>query len=104
MITAAHGSAEATNVVRRPLLAAAVAALALAAPALAQAAPSPAGLTGVALSASVDLAWQPAAGATAYNVYRGTTPTSVTTLISPVGGVAATGFTDTGAVNGTTYY
>ncbi|MDX6411698.1 MAG: hypothetical protein QOE91_1214, partial [Gaiellaceae bacterium] len=88
----------------RGLLAPAVAALALAVPALAQAAPSPSGLTGMARNASVELAWQPAAGATAYNVYRGTTPTTVTTLVTPVGGVAATGFTDNGAVNGTTYY
>src|SRR5437763_1212340 len=84
---------------------AAIAAIAAAAPTLASAAaPSPAGVTGVALSGSVDLAWQTVSGATAYNVYRGTTPTTATTLISPVGGVAATGFTDTTAVNGTTYY
>jgi hypothetical protein len=88
----------------RVLIAAALAALALAVPTLAQAAPSPAGLTGIALNGSVELAWQPAAGATAYNVYRGTTATNVTTLVSPVGGIAATGHTDGGLVNGTTYY
>src|SRR5438105_2936671 len=82
----------------------AAAAVATAAPALAAAAPSPAGLAGVALDGSVDLAWQPVAGVSAYNVYRGTAAGSVTTLVSPPGGVAATGFTDTAALNGTTYY
>src|SRR5207245_739700 len=104
MITRFMALRRVTKVGTRPLLAVAVAALALAAPALAEAAPSPAGLAGVALNGSVDLAWQPAAGASAYNVYRGTTPTTVTTLVSPVGGVAATGFTDSSVVNATTYY
>ncbi len=66
--------------------------------------PAPSGVTAVALTAKVDLSWQPVAGATAYNVYRGLSLTTVTTLITPVGGVALPGFTDTTAVNGTTYY
>ena len=61
-------------------------------------------MTAVALAAKVDLAWQPVAGATAYNVYRGLSLASVTTLVSPAGGVALPGFSDTTAVNGTTYY
>jgi fibronectin type 3 domain-containing protein len=90
--------------VRRLLVAvAAFAALAVAVPSWAAAAPSPAGLTAVALDASVDLAWQPVASAATYNVYRGTSAATVTTLVSPFG-VAVTGFKDTSAVNGTTYY
>src|SRR5712691_7354397 len=68
------------------------------------AAQQPTGATAVALDGQVQLAWQPVIGASAYNVYRGLSPTTVTTAITPVGGVAATGFTDTTAVNGTTYY
>ena len=45
--------------------------LGAAAPAAALAAP-PAGVTGMALDGRVELAWQPAAGATGYRVYRGT--------------------------------
>src|SRR4051794_9540005 len=86
------------------VIAVALAAIYVAPPAWAAAAASPTGLTAVALGASVDLAWQPVAGVTNYNVYRGTTATSVTTLVSPVGGVAATGFTDTSAPNGTTFF
>src|SRR3954452_7325076 len=86
------------------VIAVALAAIYVAPPAWAAAAASPTGLTAVALGASVDLAWQPVAGVTNYNVYRGTTATSVTTLVSPVGGVAATGFADTSAPNGTTFY
>ena len=52
--------------------------LLLSAPALAQAAP-PTGLTGQALDARVELAWQPVTGATSYRVFRGTTATTVTT-------------------------
>src|SRR5262245_22653395 len=74
-------------------------------PSIARAAPAaPTGATAIALNASVQLAWQPVAGAGSYTVYRGTSPTSVTTAVTPPGGVAATGFTDTGVANGTTYY
>jgi hypothetical protein len=89
---------------RRLLVVTAVLALVAVAPGRAAAAPAPAGATGAALDGSVDLAWQPVTGATGYNVYRGTSPSTITTLISPVGGVAATGYTDATAVNGTTYY
>jgi Domain of unknown function (DUF1929)/Malectin domain/Bacterial Ig-like domain/Bacterial Ig domain len=75
------------------------------APSLARAAPAaPTGPTAIALASSVQLAWQPVAGAGSYTVYRGTSPTSVTTAVTPPGGVAATGFTDTGVANGTSYY
>ncbi|HEY3181416.1 MAG TPA: N,N-dimethylformamidase beta subunit family domain-containing protein, partial [Gaiellaceae bacterium] len=73
------------------------------APALA-ATPGPGGATGIALDNKVELNWQPLVGASAYNVYRGLSPTTITTLVTPVGGVVTQGFTDTGAVNGTPYY
>jgi fibronectin type 3 domain-containing protein len=83
------------------------AALAVLLPSAAPTAPQPAvpaGATGIALSGSVELAWQPVAGATSYNIYRGLTVGSATTQISPAGGVAGTSFTDSSAVNGTTYF
>ena len=66
----------------------------------------PVGPTGIALDARAVLAWQPITGATAYNVYRGTTLTTINTAVTPPGGVAApqTSFADTTAVNNTTYY
>jgi hypothetical protein len=66
--------------------------------------PAPAGVTGIALDSSVQLAWQPVSGASGYTVYRGATPSSITTLLTPAGGVAATTFTDTTTSNGSTYY
>src|SRR3954451_23994915 len=81
--------------------------LGLAVPSLAQAAP-PTGLTGQALDARVELAWQPVTGATSYRVFRGTTATAVTTALMTDPFVppfsAAPAYTDTTAVNGTTYY
>jgi hypothetical protein len=65
---------------------------------------APFGLTGIALDGQVELAWQPVAGATSYSVYRGSNRASITTRISPTGGIAATTFTDTGASNGSTYF
>src|SRR5919197_6225780 len=73
----------------------------LTAPAIANAAP-PDGVTAIALDGRVELAWQPAAGASSYRVYRGTTPTTVTTQI--VTGVLPTFSTDAAATNGTTFY
>jgi hypothetical protein len=94
--------------VRRTLLvlfALAVVAAALPGSAPTAAAPlPPTGVTGIALDGRVDLAWQAVGGADAYAVYRGTSPTAITTQVTPVGGVTATTFTDTTAVNGTTYY
>ncbi|HEY3183437.1 MAG TPA: Ig-like domain-containing protein, partial [Gaiellaceae bacterium] len=85
------------------LLAVAVGVVAAAAPALASAAP-PAGVTAIAFDGRADLSWQPVVGASAYTVYRGLTPSTVTTQVTPTGGVVTPGFADTGAVNGTTYY
>jgi len=65
---------------------------------------APAGLTGMALDARVELAWQPVSGADHYTVYRGTSPGAITTAVTPAGGVTGTSFTDTTVANGTTYY
>ena len=62
------------------------------------------GVTGIALDGRVELAWQPVAGASGYTVYRGTTATSINTLLTGAGGVAGTTFTDNTASNNTTYY
>ena len=79
-----------------------------AAPATALAAP-PAGVTGMAGDARVEIGWQPEAGATGYRVFRGTTATTVTTPLmgspmSPPGPGVTPSFTDLTAANGTTYY
>ena len=89
---------------RFALIAVIAAALAAAIPAVAAAAPPPSGATGIALQGKVELAWQPAAGATGYTVYRGTSAGAITTLLTPGAGIAGTTFSDTTAVNGTTYY
>ena len=65
---------------------------------------APSGPTGIALSSSVQLAWQSVSGASGYTVYRGTSPTSITTRLTAVGGVAGTNYSDATAANGTTYY
>ena len=61
----------------------------------------PTNLTAAAGNASATLQWTAAAGATSYNVYRGTASGQETLLQS---GVTATSFVDTGLTNGTTYY
>ncbi len=62
----------------------------------------PAGLSAFSQSGTVQLAWQPVPGATAYQVYRGTTAAAITT---PVGGeTTATTIDDTGRSNGTRYF
>jgi hypothetical protein len=66
--------------------------------------PAPKGTTGMAKSNAVQLAWQSVSGVDGYNVYRGSTMTTVTTLVSPTGGITATSFTDTTAGNGTNYF
>ena len=65
---------------------------------------APAGLTGMALDARIELAWQPVSGADHYSVYRGSSPTTITTAVTPAGGITGTSFTDTSALNGTSYY
>jgi Domain of unknown function (DUF4082)/Bacterial Ig-like domain len=63
----------------------------------------PSGLTAIALDGQVGLAWKPATGATSYQLYRGTSAGSITTLVTTAGYTGTT-FTDTGRTNGTTYY
>ena len=66
---------------------------------------APAGATGMALNGAVQLAWQSVSGGnTTYNVYRGTSMSTVNTLVSPAGGVTGTTFTDSTASNGTAYF
>ena len=62
---------------------------------------APTGLTATAGNAQVTLGWTASAGATSYNIYRGTA-TGTETLIKT--GVTTTSFTDTGLTNGTTYF
>jgi hypothetical protein len=91
-------------VIRAFLVAVAVATLLAGASAGAIAPTAPKGLTGIALDGSVGLAWQSVSGADHYSVYRGTSPSAVTTQVTPDGGVTSTSFTDSSAANGTTYY
>jgi len=70
---------------------------------LAPAAPAaPAGLTATASNAVVSLSWNGSAGADSYLVKRSTTSGSGYATIAT--GVTATSYSDTGLVNGTTYY
>ncbi|MES2527358.1 MAG: fibronectin type III domain-containing protein [Bdellovibrionota bacterium] len=62
---------------------------------------APTTLAATAGTGSVSLTWVAASGATNYNVYRGTA-TGVYTLLTSA--VAATNYTDSTVVNGTTYY
>jgi fibronectin type 3 domain-containing protein len=63
---------------------------------------APTGLVATPGNNSVGLTWNASAGATGYSVYRGTSPggEATTALATP----ATNSFTDTSAVNGTTYY
>jgi fibronectin type 3 domain-containing protein len=63
---------------------------------------APASLTAVAGNAQVILTWPASIGATGYNVMRGTSSGNDTNIIAS--GITATNFSDTGLVNGTTYY
>jgi pectate lyase-like protein/fibronectin type III domain protein len=64
--------------------------------------PAPAGLLANAGDGQVTLNWNPAAGASSYNVKRSTVSGGPYTTIAT--GVTATSFTNTGLVNGTTYF
>jgi hypothetical protein len=86
------------------LLAALLVILPSTAPSAADSAIPPSGATGLALDGKAELAWQPVSGATGYTVYRGTSPTAVTTLLTPAAGTPGTVYTDSTASNGTTYY
>jgi Domain of unknown function (DUF4082)/Bacterial Ig-like domain len=73
---------------------------ALADSALAAGGAAPTGLTALALSSRVVLAWQPVSGATSYQVFRGSGSGQPTTQL---GSANATTFTDGSAGNGSTY-
>ncbi len=64
--------------------------------------PAPTGLVAAPGDSEVDLAWNASAGATSYNVKRATTSGGPYTTIAT--GVASTGFNDSTAANGTTYF
>jgi cellulose 1,4-beta-cellobiosidase len=64
--------------------------------------PAPTGLTATPGNAQVALSWTASSGATSYNVKRATVSGGPYTTIAA--GVTATSYTDTTAVNGTTYY
>lgn len=63
---------------------------------------APAGLAAFAGNAEIFLVWPAAAGATGYVLKRGTSSGNEPTTVAS--GIAGTNFTDTGLVNGTTYY
>ena len=65
---------------------------------------APEGVTGIALDAKAQLAWQPVTSATGYTVYRGISPNTINTLLTSSSGVPDTSYTDATAANGTTYY
>lgn len=62
----------------------------------------PTNLTGVAGSGQVALSWTASAGATSYNVYRGTVFDGEAT--TPIATVTSPSFTDTSVTNGTLYF
>jgi fibronectin type 3 domain-containing protein len=64
--------------------------------------PAPTGLTANPANSSIDLTWNPSAGATGYSIYRGTAPGGEGA--TPVGTTTSDSFTDTGLTNGTGYY
>jgi len=64
---------------------------------------TPTGLTATSGSKQVGLSWTAAAGATSYNVYRGSTSGGEST--TPIAsGITGTRYTNTGLTNGSTYY
>jgi fibronectin type 3 domain-containing protein len=65
--------------------------------------PAPIGLSATAGNSSVTLGWSASSGATSYNVYRGTTTGGESTTAIATG-ITAVSYTDSTAVNGTTYY
>ncbi|HEV2437757.1 MAG TPA: polysaccharide lyase family protein [Verrucomicrobiae bacterium] len=63
---------------------------------------APASLTAFAGNTEIFLAWPASVGATGYVIQRGTSSGNETTTVAS--GIAGTNDTDTGLVNGTTYY
>jgi len=72
-------------------------------PVAATAPAAPTGLTATAGNTQVSLAWSGSAGASSYNVYRGTTAGGESTTAIATG-VTTTSFTNTGLTNGTQYF
>ncbi len=64
--------------------------------------PAPADLVALGWNGAVDLGWTPASGATSYSVKRATTSGGAYTTLAS--GVASPAYSDTTAVDGTTYY
>ena len=64
--------------------------------------PAPADLVAIGWNGAVDLGWPPASGATSYSVKRATTSGGAYTTLAS--GVASPAYSDTTAVDGTTYY
>ncbi len=64
--------------------------------------PAPTGLAADPADSSIDLTWNPSAGATSYSVYRGTAPGAEGA--TPVGTTTSDSFTDNAVTNGTGYY
>ena len=64
--------------------------------------PAPTGLAANPADSSIDLTWNPSAGATTYSIYRGTAPGAEGA--TAVGTTTSDSFTDTGLTNGTGYY
>ena len=65
---------------------------------------APTGLTATPGDSKVGLSWTASPGANSYVVKRGTKTGGPYTALSPVTPITGTAFTDTGLVNGTTYY
>jgi fibronectin type 3 domain-containing protein len=63
---------------------------------------SPSALTAIPGNAQVSLSWNPAVGATAYNLKRSTT--NLSTTFATIVTVTDTNYTDATVTNGTTYY
>jgi fibronectin type 3 domain-containing protein len=61
----------------------------------------PTGVTATAADSQVTVSWNPSSGATSYNLYRATTSHRETLYQS---GITTTTFSDTGLIDGTTYY
>jgi fibronectin type 3 domain-containing protein len=64
--------------------------------------PAPTGLAANPDDSSIELTWNPSAGATTYSIYRGTAPGAEGA--TAVGTTTTDSFTDTGLANGTGYY
>ncbi len=63
--------------------------------------PAPTGLTGTPTCAGIDLSWTASAGATSYNILRGSTCAGVVQIAT---GVTGTTYSDATAVPGTSYF